>query len=477
MKLHKLLHGIALTKLADVEITDVTSDTRKVTEGCLFVCIKGNNFDGHSAAEEVLSRGAAAIISEHDLGFEKQIVVENTRRIYPQICAVFFERPDDKMKIIGVTGTNGKTTITTVIKQVLEELGHKSGLIGTSHNEIGDEIIYAERTTPEPYDLFKLLDRMAKAGCEYVVMEVSSQALEQYRIGPIHFAASVFTNLTQDHLDVHGTMENYYQAKKKIFDVCDVAIINADDEAGRRYFSEISCPKYSFSVDGFADYYADCIKLSANGSTFWFSDGLKTYPAKFAMPGLFNVSNLTAVIATLERIGFDARKIIAAAADCKGVKGRAEIIPTGRDFTVICDYAHTPDALENILPNVKHYTEGRLICLFGCGGNRDAKKRPLMAQAAARHADFLIITSDNPRDEDPEAIIEDITAGLSANYTSYITIPDRREAIYYAIRTAQTGDVIVLAGKGHEDYQVLKDDEKIHFDEREIVAQGLELLN
>ena len=261
MKLHKLLHGIALTKLADVEITDVTSDTRKVTEGCLFVCIKGNNFDGHSAAEEVLSRGAAAIISEHDLGFEKQIVVENTRRIYPQICAVFFERPDDKMKIIGVTGTNGKTTITTVIKQVLEELGHKSGLIGTSHNEIGDEIIYAERTTPEPYDLFKLLDRMAKAGCEYVVMEVSSQALEQYRIGPIHFAASVFTNLTQDHLDVHGTMENYYQAKKKIFDVCDVAIINADDEAGRRYFSEISCPKYSFSVDGFADYYADCIKL------------------------------------------------------------------------------------------------------------------------------------------------------------------------------------------------------------------------
>ncbi len=477
MKLHKLLHSIALTKLADTEITDVTSDTRRVKDGCLFVCIKGQKFDGHLAAAEMLEKGASAVVTEYDLGLERQIIVENTRKAYPCLCANFFDRPDLKLKIIGVTGTNGKTTITTVTKKILTMLGHKSGLIGTSHNEIGDEILHTERTTPEPYDLYELFKKMADSGCEYAVMEVSSQALEQQRIGPVHFSAAVFTNLTQDHLDVHATMENYYQAKKKLFEICDFAVINADDEAGRRYFSEITCSKYSFSVNGFADYYADCIKLTSSGSTFWFSDGVKTYPVEFSMPGLFNVSNLTAVIACLERLGFDTGKVIEAAARCTGVKGRAEIIPTGRDFTVICDYAHTPDALENILPNVRNYTEGRLICLFGCGGNRDARKRPLMAAAAARHSDLLIITSDNPRDEEPEMIIDDILKGLDGFDIEYLTVTDRREAIYQALKIAKAGDIIVLAGKGHEDYQVLKNDEKIHFDEREIVAEGLKLLD
>ncbi len=477
MKLHTLLHGLALTKLTDIEIKSITSDSRKVEEGSLFICIKGLNFDGHDVAEQMLEKGAVAVVCEKDLGLEKQIILENTRKAYPFICSNWFDRPDKKLKIIGATGTNGKTTITTVMKQVLTSCGYKVGLIGTSQNEIGDKILHTERTTPEPYDLFELLNQMVNEGCEYVVMEVSSQALEQHRIGPIHFSAAIFTNLTQDHLDVHGTMENYYQAKKKIFDICDFAIINADDEAGRRYFSEISCQKYSYSIEYCGDYYADCIKLSATGSTFWFSDGTKTYFVEFSMPGYFNVSNVTSVIACCERLGLSPNKVIDAIAHCTGVKGRAEIIPTGRNFTVMCDYAHTPDALENILPNIKGFTEGRLICLFGCGGNRDKKKRPLMAKAAAKYADFLIVTSDNPRNEDPDEIIKDIIVGLEGTDTPYIEISDRKNAIFYAVENAQKGDIILLAGKGHEDYQVLANDVKIHFDEREVVAEALRKLN
>jgi len=476
MKLHTLLHGLALTKLTDIEIKSITSDSRNVGDGCLFICIKGLSFDGHDVARQMLEKGAVAVVCERDLGLDKQIIVDNTRKLYPHICANWFDRPDKKMKIIGATGTNGKTTITTVLKQVLTACGKKVGLIGTSQNEIGDKILHTERTTPEPFDLFELFAQMADEGCEYVVMEVSSQALEQLRIGPTHFACAIFTNLTQDHLDVHGTMENYYQAKKKIFEVCDFAIINADDEAGCRYYSEISCPKYSYSIENIGDYYADCIKLSAKGSTFWFSDGVRTSYVEFSMPGFFNVSNITAVIACCERLGFSISKIIEAVAKCSGVKGRAEIIPTGRDFTVMCDYAHTPDALENILPNVRKFTEGRLICLFGCGGNRDKKKRPLMAKAAAENCDFMIVTSDNPRNEVPEEIIKDILVGLEDKTTPFVTIADRKEAIFYAVKNAQKGDVILLAGKGHEDYQVLAGNVKIHFDEREVVAEALKQL-
>lgn len=476
MKLQTLLHGIALSNISDVEITSVTSDSRMVSEGSLFVCIKGKNFDGHDVATQMLEKGAAAIVCEKDLGLKNQVIVKDTRIAYSTICANWFERPDKKLKIIGVTGTNGKTTITTVLKQVLTGMGYKVGLIGTSQNEIGDKILHTERTTPEPFDLFELYSKMADEKCEYVVMEVSSQALEQRRIGPVHFAAAIFTNLTQDHLDVHGTMEQYYQAKKLIFDICDFAIINADDEAGRRYFSEITCPKYTYSIENMADYYADCIKLSASGSSFWFSDNTRTQHVEFSMPGYFNVSNITAVLACCEKLGLSSEKVIEEISKCKGVKGRAEIIPTGRDFTIMCDYAHTPDALENVLPNVREFTEGRLICLFGCGGNRDKKKRPLMAKAAAKFSDFLIITSDNPRNEDPDEIIKDILAGIEETEIPYITITDRREAIYYSIKNAQKGDVIVLAGKGHEDYQVLANDEKIHFDEREVVADGLKLI-
>lgn len=477
MKLHKLLKDVVDTNLQDTEITFVTSDSRKVCEGCIFVCIKGNNFDGHDVAGQMLDKGAVCVICEKDLSLDNQIIVDDTRYTYALLCANWFSRPDLKMKIVGVTGTNGKTTITTVLKNVITKCSYKVGLIGTSQNEIGNEVIHAQRTTPESFELFELLQKMQSAGCEYVVMEVSSQGLEQRRVGPLHFAAAVFTNLTQDHLDVHGTMENYYLAKKKIFDTCDFAIVNVDDEAGRRYFSEINCEKYSYSIDNCGDFYADCIKLSAQGSTFWFSDNVKSYYVNFSMPGFFNVSNATAVIATCQKLGLDIPKVISYLTEFKGVKGRAEVIPTGRDFTVICDYAHTPDALENILPNVRHYTKGRLVCLFGCGGNRDKKKRPLMAKSAAENCDYMVITSDNPRNEDPDEIIKDILEGIKDTKTPYVTITDRREAIYYAVKNAKKDDVVVLAGKGHEDYQILAGNRKIHFDEREVVSDALKRLD
>ncbi len=477
MKLYELLENNAVTSIGDTEISSLTDDTRKVTEGSLFVCVRGGSFDGHTAAAEMLEKGAAAVVCERDLGLgDRQILTDNSRRLYGKLCARWFDHPEKKLKMIGVTGTNGKTTITNVIKHILMSSGHKTGLVGTIQNEIGTEIFHTGNTTPMAYEFMELLDRMVRADCEYVVMEVSSFGLVQNRIGSSYFDVAVFTNLTQDHLDYHKDMENYYQAKKMLFDVCGTAICNTDDEYGRRLYDEISCSKLSFSVKECASFYADGIKIKASGSSFWFCNESKSHLIKTRIPGLFNVSNITAAIAVCLEVGVPIESIISAVENYNGVKGRCEIIPTGRDFTVICDYAHTPDAVENVLCSVKEYTENRLICLFGCGGNRDAAKRPKMAQAAAKYADVLIVTSDNPRDEQPEDIINDILAGLADSKIKYDVVIDRREAVYHALKIAQKGDIIVLAGKGHEDYQVLADGVKIHFDEREIVAEGLKLL-
>ena len=478
MKLCDLIENNAVTAIGDTEISSVTDDTRKVTEGSLFVCVKGGSFDGHTAAKEMLEKGAAAVVCERDLGLgDRQIITENSRKLYGQICSAWFGHPERKMKMIGVTGTNGKTTITNVIKHILMKNGHKTGLVGTIQNEIGDEILHTDNTTPMAYDFMGLLAKMADAGCEYVVMEVSSFGLCQYRIGSSYFDVAVFTNLTQDHLDYHKDMEDYYQAKKMLFDICDCAVINADDDYGRRLFGEVSCKKLGFSVKENADFYADGIKIKSTGSSFWFCNGDKSHLIKTRMPGLFNVSNITAAIAACLEAGLNIENIIPAVEEYNGVKGRCEVIPTGLDFTVICDYAHTPDAVENILRSVKEYTENDLICLFGCGGNRDAAKRPKMAKAAAKYADKLIVTSDNPRNEEPEAIINDILAGLEGTDVNYDVVVDRKEAIFHALKIAEKGDIIVLAGKGHEDYQILAGMEHIHFDEREIVAEGLKLLD
>lgn len=478
MRLYKLIEGLADINIPDREISSVTDNTKKVRKDCIFVCVKGGSFDGHDAAAEMLEKGAAVIVAERDLGLgNKQIITDNSRKFYGELCAAWFDHPEKKLKIIGVTGTNGKTTISNVIKNIFMKNGIKTGLIGTICNEIGDETVHTDNTTPMAFDYMCLLDKMVKAGCKYAVMEVSSFGLVQHRIGPTHFDMGIFTNLTQDHLDYHKTMENYYQAKKMMFDECDYALINTDDEYGRRIFSEISCKKERYGISSEADYYADAIKIKSDGTSFWYCYNGKSQLVNMKMTGMFNVSNVTAAISVCLKAGLPIEDILNAVSEYNGVKGRCEIIPTGRDFTVICDYAHTPDAVENILKSVREYTEGRLICLFGCGGNRDAKKRPLMAKAAAKFADRLIITSDNPRDEIPEAIIDDILAGLKDSEIPFDVVVDRTKAIHHSLKIAEKGDIMVLAGKGHEDYQVLPGNEHIHFDEREIVSEGLKLID
>ncbi|MDO5560154.1 MAG: UDP-N-acetylmuramoyl-L-alanyl-D-glutamate--2,6-diaminopimelate ligase [Oscillospiraceae bacterium] len=476
MKLYDLMKSLTQVDFEDCEVSCITDDSRNIKEGCVFVCVKGASFDGHSAAAKASEAKAAAIITQRDMGVERQIIVEDTRKFYGMLCAAWFSHPEKKMKFVGVTGTNGKTTMTNVIKYILTQNGHKVGLIGTIRNEIGDDVIHTDNTTPMAFDYMQLLDRMYKAGCDTVVMEVSSFGLVQQRIGPTHFDVAVFTNLTQDHLDYHKTMENYYQAKKMLFDITDKAICNLDDEYGKRLYSEITCEKYGFSCNKKADFYADVMKLRASQTTFWFCADNKCHNISMNMIGMFNVENVTAAIAACTLMDIPIENIIPAIAKYNGVKGRCEIIPTGRDFTVICDYAHTPDAIENILSSVKEYCEGRLICLFGCGGNRDSAKRPLMAQAAAKFADVLMVTSDNPRNEEPDDIIRDIMQGLTDCKKKIFVEPDRRQAIYDTLKMAQPSDIIVLAGKGHEDYQILKNNVHIHFDEREVVSDGLKLL-
>lgn len=478
MKLSKLIENIATTDLPDIEITDISSDTRKpLKEGGMFVCIKGNTFDGHESAEKMLQNGAAVVVVEKDMGLQNQIIVSDSRRAFTKLCAAWFSHPERELKLIGVTGTNGKTTTTTVLKSLLTKMGCKVGLIGTCQNEIGDEILHTERTTPEAYDLFELFRNMADKKCDYCVMEVSSQGLEQGRVDGCLFETATFTNLTQDHLDVHGTMENYYNAKKLLFSICKKAVINIDTDYGKRYFDEIRCQKISFGEKNeSADVKATDVTLSESGVGYNCISDETSCRVNFAMPGDFNVSNSLGVIATMKALGFDVEKTVQLLGEFRGVRGRAEVVETGRDFTVICDYAHTPDAIENILRAIKASAKGRVVCLFGCGGNRDARKRPLMAMAAVNYADFVVVTSDNPRNEDPEAIIKDVLEGIKDSDTPYITIADRREAIHWSVKNARKDDVIVLCGKGHEDYQILADGVKIHFDEREVVMEALSQL-
>lgn len=461
------------------EITGITDDTRKLDPYMIFVCVKGANFDGHTAAEEMIAMGAACVVTERDLGLgSRQIVVSDSRRFYGILCAAWFGHPERKMNLIGVTGTNGKTTMTSMITAMLESKHKKVGLIGTTGAYICGKPIDRDDstpTTPRVFELYGIFDRMVKAGCEYVVMEVTSFALDQNRIGPARFKIGVFTNLTQDHLDYHKTMESYYNAKKRLFtECCDTAVINTEDPYGQRLFSEISCVKYSYGIKKGCSLYADNISSSGNGMKFWIyvqgKENATACPVTLNMVGSFNVLNAAAAISVCLKLGMTVKDAAAALAKFGGVRGRCEIIPTGQDFTVVCDYAHSPDALEKMLPGVRENTKGRLICLFGCGGDRDSTKRPLMAQAVEKYADHIIVTSDNPRNEDPEAIIDDIVAGFSEK-ASYERIADRREAILHGIRIAKKNDVLVLAGKGHEDYQILADGKHIHFDEREVVAE------
>ena len=473
MKLTELLQGTGVKAETDVEITALCRDSRKVTVGCLFVCITGTGVDSHAFAADALAAGAAAVVVERDLGLPNQLLVSNSRKVWGQLCANWFGNPSKRLRLIGVTGTNGKTSTTYLLKAILEKAGYMVGLIGTIRNLIGDKEIAAGHTTPDAYDLQQMFAQMADAGCTYVVMELSSHALDQCRVEGCRFEAGIFTNLTQDHLDYHGTMENYAAAKKKLFSLCDVAILNKDDAWYPIMPEGITCRAVTFSEkDTTADYVAQNIKEKPDGVNFELLSIGNIGRVRLATPGRFSVYNALGAAACAHAVGISFETVIEALSQAGIVKGRAEVVPTGRDFTVVIDYAHTPDGLVNICNTLNACKIGRLVTVFGCGGDRDRTKRPKMGAAAAELSDFLVVTSDNPRSEDPQSIIDDILPGVMQTKTPYTVIPGRVEAIRWAVMNAQSGDTVLLAGKGHETYQVLKD-ETIHLDEREVVAEAL----
>ena len=474
MKLSEVFKDVAYSSNRDdFEVTGVTSDTRKVTDHCVFVCIKFRKFDGHNHAAEALAAGAAAVVAGRDLGLPNQIIVADTRDAYGLLCAGLHNFACRKIKLIGVTGTNGKTTITYLVKHLLEAAGKKVGLIGTISNLIDDMVLPAKYTTPETSELHALLARMAEAGCEYVVMEASSMALDQKRLAGLEFQVGIFTNLTQDHLDYHGDMDNYFAAKKKLFDHCKYGVINIDDAYGLRLLEEIPCEKVTFSLKkNEADYIAKNISHSLSGSQFLIlhSDFLKR--VKFCMPGDYSVQNALAAVAACVCCGLPFQEAAEGLDTCQGIRGRTEILKTDTDYTVICDYAHSPDGLEKVLQSVRSFAPARVVTLFGCAGERDRTKRPKMSRIVSELSDFIILTSDNPRSEDPDSIIQDALPPIVESGKPYIAITDRLEAIRWALHHARKDDVLILAGKGHEDYQVLKDG-TVYFDEHLIVSEVL----
>ena len=478
MRLEQLLQGLSVREThadPDTEITGVCYDSRQCAPGAVFVAISGLAADGHRFIPAALEKGAACVICER---VPEQacayVLVDSTRLALAQLGANWFGHPADDLTIIGVTGTNGKTTSTYLLKSVLEQtLGAKVGLIGTIQNMIGDEVLHTERTTPESFELHSLFARMRDAGCTHVVMEVSSHALVLERVGAVRFAVGAFTNLTEHHLDFHKTMEEYAAAKAILFRRCGRAVVNADDAWAGFMEERAECPVLTYAIENPADLRAENIELRADSVAFDASCGGESCHIELGIPGRFTVYNCLTVVGCALSLGVGLAEIAGALRNAKGVKGRVEVIPTpGTDYTVLADYAHTPDALENVLRTVRGFAKGRVVALFGCGGDRDPIKRPIMGRIGVDHADFAVITSDNPRTEDPNAIIADILKGVEGTDTPYIAIENRPAAIYWAMAHAQPGDVLVLAGKGHEDYQEINH-VKHHLDEREVVADCL----
>ncbi len=479
MKLKELLAGISVLEMRadeNLEIEQVAYDSRKVTPGSLFVAISGFASDGNRFIPMAMERGAAVVVTakkpEQDVPY---VLVESDRLALALIGTNFFGHPAEKMTMIGVTGTNGKTSATLLLKQVLEQtLGAKVGLIGTMENLIGQESIPTERTTPESFELQALFARMRDAGCTHVVMEVSSHALTLERVGGIRFQAAAFTNLTEDHLDFHKTMDAYCDAKAELFRRCDRAVINLDDSYSGRMLSAADCPVLTTSVRGDGDLKAENVTLEAAGIGFDAVEGEARVSIQLPIPGRFTVYNALTVLGIARNLGISLEACAAALKNARGVKGRIEVVPTpGKPYTVLIDYAHTPDGLENVLRSVRDFCKGRIISVFGCGGDRDPMKRPIMGSIGVRCSDLAVITSDNPRTEDPMAILEDILKGVKPEDGEYIVMEDRRKAIRYAMDIGEKDDIIILAGKGHETYQEIHG-VKYHLDEREEVAAHLQ---
>ena len=476
MNLGELFSGIAEipAEYRYKTVSGVTSDSREVRENFVFVCIKGASFDGHSAAKAALQKGAAAVVTHDFLGLDGEINVQNTREIYPELLANFYGNPEKKLKICAVTGTNGKTTTVGICAGITRALGHKTGTIGTLGVDAGNGLVYTHGgppTVPEPKKLAEIFAEMVQNGVEYCFVEASSQALAQHRFPRNCFKAGAFTNLTRDHLDYHGTMENYFAAKRMLFDNCETAVVNIDDEYGKKiaeYCRAKNIPLKTASAAGKADYYAEFVRCFPDKSEFVLTDERreKSYPARFSLTGEYNVLNALLAAVLCETLGFSLGEIVGALGKISGVSGRLETLYTG-NFTVIRDYAHTEDGLLKLLGTLKPLTKNHLICVFGAAGERDAGKRPDMGRAAAEFADYLIVTTDSPRHENPQDTIDGVVQGIPHGkpFEEFI---DREKAVIRALEIAENGDVVALCGKGHEDYQAIGD-EYLHFDEKEIV--------
>ena len=474
MRLNRLLAGVALTerRAGDVECSGICYDTRTMKPGCLFVALPGYKTDGHRYIAQALERGAAAVLCQRPPeGEGPWLVTPDARAALAAVSANWFGHPARDLTLLAVTGTNGKTTTTYLLKAMLEGvLGARVGLIGTNQNMVGEEVLPAHRTTPESYEVQQLLREMADAGCTHVVMEASSHALVLHRLDGLRFRAGIFTNLTQDHLDFHGTMEAYRDAKGLLFRQSDTAVLNLDDEAGRYFARTVAVPRLTYSERrDEADLTAKNLRLFPDRVEFEAVAAGAISRVRLPIPGGFTVYNALGVLTCGLALGLPLADCADALAKAPGVKGRIEVVPVPADFAVIIDYAHTPDALENILTTVRDFTAGRVICLFGCGGDRDRTKRPQMGAIAGSLADVAVVTSDNPRTEEPEAIIRDILPGLEGTAAEVVVEPDRRAAIRRALSLAKPGDTVVLAGKGHETYQEVGT-RVLHLDEREEVA-------
>lgn len=473
MKLQELLDGIEIKNgyTLNPEIANVTDDSRKVRNSSAFVCIKGNKNDGHDYARRAVERGAAVVICERDMGIKNSIIVNDTREAYALMCANYYGNCHRKLKMIGVTGTNGKTTTTLIIKKILEENGYKVGVVGTVGVAIGNEKYPADYTTPDPSVLHRYLYMMKMAGCDVCIMEASSQALVQKRLYGISFDIGVYTNLSREHLDYHKTMESYAEAKAILMQSSDICVINADDEYAPFMKKNARNKAVTYAIDKDADVMAEKVRLHHDGIEYKLTSKSGSYDIVYSVIGKFSVYNSLAALTVGMVMNVSMKRAVKAVADMKTVRGRIEKIKNDRKINILIDFAHTPDSLENVLKTVREVYDKRLITVFGCGGDRDKTKRPIMGKIACKYSDKVFVTSDNPRTENPDSIINDIVSGLDKN--SYVRITDRTQAIREALVEAKPGDTVLIAGKGHEKYQIFGT-EKIHYDEREIVKQILD---
>ena len=457
----------------NLDIGEIQYDSRKVKAGDVFVCIDGYVTDGHKYIESAYKNGAAAIVLSKKVEFIPDCTIvemKDTRKALALMSSNYYNNPARNMKIIGITGSNGKTTSTFMVKSILETAGYKVGLIGTISNYIGNKKVPSHRTTPESLELQKLFKEMADEGVDYCVMEVSSHSLYLDRVYGVEFCQALFTNLTRDHLDFHKTFEEYYKAKIILFKNTVSSVINIDDKYGERVYEDSRGKKFTYAIDKKADLMADNLKIHSRGVDFNISYEGNTRHINLNIPGKYNVMNALGSAGVCLAEGLDLDTVKRGLEEMDSVPGRCEIVTKSYNlgYEVVVDYAHTPDGLENILKCAREFTKRKLISVFGCGGDRDSTKRPIMGNIGTDLSDFAIVTSDNPRGEEPMAIIKDILTGIKKS--NYTVIENRREAIKKAMEIAQKGDVVVIAGKGHEDYQILKD-KTIHFDEREVVGE------